>query len=504
MKSDAEAPDPAGGAESISKNAAFALAAQIVTAAFTAALTIFLTRQLGPEKFGVFSLALGIGSILLLPGDAGISTAAARYIAERRGNPSAVARVLKDASRLRLFTSGGVSVALLLLAGPIGDAYDTPGLAWALRGMALAIFGQNLMQLYGGTFTALGRLALSFRMIFTKSVIEVAASVALVLAGAGATGAAFGRAAGFLAGGLLGMVLIWRLLGRTSSADAGPEVGMRRLAKYASALVIIEGAFVLFEQIDVLIIGAMVGATAAGLFQAPLRLVTFLQYPAYALAAGVAPRVARDETSGSEVGPFAVSLRLIVLLQAAMLPPLVVWADPIVELVLGSEYADSADVLRALTPYVFLAGLGPLVSMAVNYLGEARRRLPIAVGALAVNAAIDVALIPEIGIIAGAIGTNVAYGIYVPAHLWICKRMIGLPLRPFLVSTARALAAGAVMAGVLALFGTQDVAIPLLLAGGVVGLAAYLAALLLLREVSVAELRTVAATVRDRLLRSRG
>ena len=494
--------------ESIARNTGFALATHAATAAFTAVVTIFLARYLGPEQFGVFALAVGIGAVLVLPGDAGISTAAARFIAERRGDNQAVARVLRDASRLRLVSSGTVCVALVLAAGALADAYDEPDLAWTLRGIALAVFGQNLMQLYGSGFTALGRVSLAFRTTLLKSALELAATLGLVLAGAAAAGAAFGRAAGFLAGGLLGMAMMWRLVGRPEAPRAAgevemSEVGLRRIAGYAGALLVIEGAFVLFEQIDVLLIGALLSATAAGLFQAPLRLVTFLHYPAYALAAGVAPRVARHEVQGSAVDPFVAALRGLVLFQAAIIAPLVVWADPIVELVLGPDYAESAEVLRALAPYVFLAGLGPLLSMAVNYLGEARRRLPIAIVAVVVNAAIDVVLIPEIGIVAGAIGTNVAYAIYVPAHLWICKSLIDLPLRPLLVSCGRALVAATVMAGVLALFGTKEVSVPALLIGGLLGLAVYVGVLLLTREMSPAELRTLWASGRARLLASR-
>ncbi len=493
--------------ESIARNTAFALATHAATAAFTAVVTIFLARYLGPEQFGVFALAVGIGAVLVLPGDAGISTAAARFIAERRGNDRAVARVLRDASRLRLVSSGTVCVALVLAAGALADVYDEPDLAWTLRGIALAIFGQNLMQLYGSGFTALGRVSLAFRTSLLKSALELAATLGLVLAGAGAAGAAFGRSAGFLAGGLLGMALMWRLVGRPRPAEGEGEelsdVGIRRIAGYAGALLVIEGAFVLFEQIDVLLIGALLSATAAGLFQAPLRLVTFLHYPAYALAAGVAPRVARHQVEGSSVGPFAGALRGLVLFQAALVAPLVIWADPLVELVLGPDYAKSAEVLRALAPYVFLAGLGPLVSMAVNYLGEARRRLPIAIVAVAVNAGIDVVLIPEIGIVAGAIGTNVAYAIYVPAHLWICRSLLDLPMRPLLVSFGKALVAAAAMAGVLALFGTRDVSLPELLAGGLIGLAVYVGVLLVLRELSGDEMRVLWASGRARLLASR-
>ena len=66
----------------------------------------------------------------------------------------------------------------------------------------------------------------------------------------------------------------------------------------------------------------------------------------------------------------------------------------------------------------------------MNYLGAARKRVPLAVVALAVNAIIDIILIPKIGIVAGAIGTDVAYAIWVPAHLLILRQLIGLPLGP--------------------------------------------------------------------------
>ena len=65
-----------------------------------------------------------------------------------------------------------------------------------------------------------------------------------------------------------------------------------------------------------------------------------------------------------------------------LIPPLVVWATPIVDLLLGPSYGESVDVLRALAPYVLLASLGPLLSLTVNYLGEARSRIPLAIGAI--------------------------------------------------------------------------------------------------------------------------
>lgn len=81
-----------------------------------------------------------------------------------------------------------------------------------------------------------------------------------------------------------------------------------------------------------------------------MRFVTFLHYPGFAVANGVAPRVASGQAGSSEVGTFGATLRYLVIFQAALIAPIVVWAEPIVDLLLGKGYEESADVLRALAP----------------------------------------------------------------------------------------------------------------------------------------------------------
>jgi O-antigen/teichoic acid export membrane protein len=169
------------------------------------------------------------------------------------------------------------------------------------------------------------------------------------------------------------------------------------------------------------------------------------------------------------------------------------------DILLGEEYGESVGVLRALAPFVFFTGLGALLSYAANYLGEARRRVPVAVGALVVNLVIDFTLIPVIGIEAGAIGTDVAYGLYVLGHLWICTRLIAIPLRPLAITFGRSMLAAAAMMATLFAFGTEDVSIALLPIGGVLAGLAYVVTLVAARETSVAELGSIARGLRSRL-----
>ncbi|MEA2330021.1 MAG: hypothetical protein QOH58_159 [Thermoleophilaceae bacterium] len=478
---------PEQGRDSIVRNAAFAVGVKLVGSAFTAVLTIFLVRYLGPAEYGVFALAMGVGGLVLIPSDLGISHSAARFIAELRGKPESVADVVADAVRLKLVVSGAFSLAMIATAGPIAAAYDTTELEWPLRILAIAVFGQSLMLLWGTVFEALGRLSVYLRVVAAESAIEAGASIVIVLFGTGAAGAMAGRAAAYAFAAGFGVVLVGRTLQRRIRPRRRGHGHARRIATYGSALVLVDGAFTLFAHIDVLLIGALLSISAVGLFEAAFKLAGFLGFIGIPVRSAVAPRLARDE-SGPNRDALERALRYLLLFQGVALAPMIVWAEPLTRMVLGNEYLGAANTLRAFAPYAMLAAISPLLAGAVNYLGAARRRVPIAIGAVLVNAAIDVALLKEIGIVAGAIGTDVAYFLYVSAHLWLLRQLIGMPLLPLLSPVLGSLVAAAGMALVLLPFGTEEVATPVILAVGALGSAVYFGVLVLIRQITRAEL----------------
>ena len=495
--------DPPQGPESITRNTLFALAVQLSGAAFTAALTLILVRALSTEGYGIFALALGVGGLATIPSDLGVSSSASRFIAEHRGDEGAIGVVLARAFRLKLVLAAAVSVALFAAAGPISSAYDEPDLLWPLRAIGIAVFGQSLMLLFSGAFIAQGLTSRNFRLVLSESAIEFGATVALVLLGTGATGAAFGRATGYSFGALLGIVMTLRLLRRARRARRSaqvPETG--QIVRYAGSLAVVDWVYTSLHYMDAIILGALLNPAAVGLFQAPFRLIALLNHPGAAVAAGVAPRLARGRREEPNVAAFTAGLRLLLLVQAALVALLLVWADPIVGLLFGSDFEDSGDVLRALAPYVFLSGLAQLVSLGANYLGMARRRIPIAVAALVVNLVLDFLLIPSIGVVGASIATSAGFAVYVPGHLWLCKSVMEMSLRPLAATLARVTLAAAVLAGILFSFGTSTLSAFEWLAGGALGTAAYVGVLLLTRELTRSDLSLAAAAVNRRLGRA--
>jgi O-antigen/teichoic acid export membrane protein len=470
-------PRPGG----IVRNTAFALATQVATSAFTAALTLFLVRALSPHDFGRFTLALALAGIVTLPADLGLSSSAARFIAERRSDREQSAALFAQALWAKAAVAGTVAILLFAFAGPIASGFGDHGLAWPLRGTAVALFGQSLLMLVLQTFVSLQRVSSNLVAVVGESAFETTAPIALVLAGTGATGAAFGRAIGYTAGIAIGLVLVARRLGPAALRPrALHHIG--EIGRYARSLAVVDWSFAAFEQIDQLLIGVLLTTRAVATFGAPLRLAVFLHYPGYAVANGVVPRLARTENSEPDARSFAHALRLLFVVQTAITVPLLVWAQPLTALLLGKGYGNADDVLRALAPYVFLSGLAPLVSLGANYLGEARRRPRIALATLGVNLLIDLLLLRRYGVVVAAVATDIAFFLYVPAHFVLCARTLRLDLRPLATGLVRSLLAGAAAAACLAALGTSHISVAHWIVGSIAAVAAFAAVLVVTGE----------------------
>lgn len=472
------------------RNTVLATLAQVVTAALAAILTLYLTRTLGPNAYGEFSLAMGVTGFLLAPADLGISASVGRFIAEHRRDRTAASSFLASAHGVKLLFSVLIAAVLFAVARPLADAYGDTHLIWPFRGAAVLLFAQSMFTLYSSAMISSGGLADNLRLYTVESLAETGTSIALVALGTGAGGAAFGRAAGYILGGAAGAAVAYRAFGAGSlRPGAVSRSRLRLIARYAGVMFVVNGIWTLLGQTSVLLLGAYVGTTQVGLFSAPNRLANVLHYPGLAVQNSVAPRLARGRNLKPDVESFMTALRYLVMLQTIIAAFTLVWADPVIRLLLGPKYAGSAAVLRTMTPYIFLQGIGPLVTVGVNYLGESRRRILIASASLVVQLILSVILIPEHGAVGAAGAAAAGYALYVPEHLLLCRDLLGISLRPLAVTLARSTLAACLAGGVLVLAGTTAHLSPLTWVWGSIGaLAVFVAALVATGELTRGEL----------------
>jgi O-antigen/teichoic acid export membrane protein len=178
---------------------------------------------------------------------------------------------------------------------------------------------------------------------------------------------------------------------------------------------------------------------------------------------------------------------------------MIVWATPIVTLLLGESYRSAADILQVLAVFSFASAPAALLSLSVTYLGAAHRRVGVVLVTLALGIALTYVLLVTIGLVGAAIADDAVAIVYVAANLQLCARLVGLELRPLAGTLVRTLCAATVMGAVLWTFGRDHLTVADWIIGGCAGVLAYLATLLLGGELTFGDVRAGAATIRGAL-----
>lgn len=409
--------------QGFAQNAGAAFGLQILSVGVTGALTLALIRLLGPVDFGRYAITLAIGGIVLMPIDAGLTGSTGRYVAQETKRARA-AQMLASGLILKLVTGLIAAVALVVAAPFIARAYGDGRLEWPIRLLAGIVFGQSLLGFVIGSFQAVRIGSRGLVVGALESIAEAAVALGLVLGGAGVVGALIGRAAAFVAAAFVGVILLDRRFRLRRRVSRPTRSTIRLVGGYGVTLAFVDAAWALFVQMDVLFIAAFLDSRHAGYFQAPVRVLALVSYPALAIATAIGPRIHID-SSATSLARFRGSLQLLLAFQLLCAVIVLTAGASIVQLVAGSSYSEAPLVTRVLAPWVLLSGIAPVASKALDYLGAGRERLPFAVAAAVANAVIDVALIPTIGIVGAAIGTDVGIAVFVGGTLLVCRRRFG-------------------------------------------------------------------------------
>jgi O-antigen/teichoic acid export membrane protein len=172
-------------------------------------------------------------------------------------------------------------------------------------------------------------------------------------------------------------------------------------------------------------------------------------YLGIALAAGLAPAVARESVPARRRRQVARAVCGLALGEAVLAAVVFARAGDIVRL-FGHGFASSAEILRLLTPYVFVAAFAPLASLLVTYLGSIRDRVVIGLTALGANVVLDLTLIPRYGLTGAAIAADLAALYYVCSHCWVVARTLELRSSMLVAVVAQAAMLGLLLAAGLA------------------------------------------------------
>lgn len=398
----------------IVRGGAWSLFISAAGAALSLGVHLLLARVLGKTEYGRYVFALAWMNVLVLVGKFELDTASVRFVGAYTGTEQWA--FLRGFLRRSTQIVGGVSVGLALASASIVLVLmDRIGRATALSFLAASVLlpVTAIAQLKASAMQGLKQVAraqapsmvvrpivfalgiLTLRYGFSRG---VTAPVAILLQ-LGATTVA--------------LVLTIRFLQAvlpTAVRQASEAFDTRYWIKTAAGLLVISGGqIILSTNSDVLVVGSLLGADAAGLYGAASQLAASVSFGVSAISFIALPVIADLYARQALVklqGLISHVARLGLILSVPVLLILVVGAKTVLR-AFGDSFADASGLLILLGFDQLVGAIfgiaGYLLVMTGNQVTAAR----VIIGCAVLNLALTLILTPALGIMGAGLATTI-------------------------------------------------------------------------------------------------
>jgi len=420
---------PTGRKQSIASGAIVAFLGQLssYTLAFTG--TLLVSRALGPQGRGQMAVAITAATSFFAVSHLSVDLSATYMFARRRLELGTISRVM---ATLALIVA---PIALLLQAGfflgardTVFEGVDPAAVLIAALTVPFAIHLVWLMVLF----------QLSERLL--RSQIASVIAAALQLAGVGIL-AVTGRltvvtALLLYAGNTVSAWLLHVIWGRRwlSLVPARDVSAIQRVVGYAIRLHPGYLFWFLLLRSDILLVNALLGTRQAGLYSIAVLVAEMILLLSAPIAVAVLPVQSLQDDAAAAALTFK-AVRFNVFLAALLAGGFAVAMPLVIPLVFGPSFAPAYGAMLALLPgVVAMAGYRPLYNWLLRE-GRAATSTAICASAFLVNIALNVVLLPWLGIVGAGVASSLAYaGLTIGFLVW-GLRVSGLTLRAALRPT---------------------------------------------------------------------
>ncbi len=383
-------------ARNIFGDTAVLAASAAATTAIRGIVALALVRYLGPSDYGALAAALALATLACYVVDLGTGYNVVRAISR---TPKEAPAHLGNA----LLATAIALVALTALLNGVVWSFEYPaGARMLMPLLGVGVLLQSARSPFHGALRALGRVG---RSAVSES------SGALILAAMCAAGVLLGRPLGYfgvmhlvtgLGGIAVAAVLAMQLVRPRPRPSALPAFVKAGLPFAASS-----AFFVIYGQIDTVMLANMRGAAEVGIYSAAYKLVALMNLVPAALSAAILPRAfSLGPTATDRLRTlFGTNARYLAAIALPVAATIGIFAKPIREILMGEAYAGTELLLQILAIQVVLRFLSYAPADALYALGRERSRVAIQGSAAAINIALNLLLIPRIGAAGAAVAT---------------------------------------------------------------------------------------------------
>lgn len=396
--------------------------------------TAIIGRVFGADVLGIFSFSTSLAIVLTLFAGIGFP----RYTTWR----VALYHRKRWMAQIGLFTSSAGLVVLVLsslvaLLGGLGAFWLLGDSSYMLAVVfALAIVPVfSLLQIVCGALAGLSlpiwaqfpefflrpTLFLIFLLVFAqvqRAGEPIAALLTLQLAA-------------FVGAALVAIVLAWYAVG--PRGRRGPRRRSLRLVaghmRPASVMMVSSAVLVLYQQIDIILLGVLADAALVGIYRPASQLAQLIAFATQTVTVPLMPLIARYYAEGN----YALLQRVLVLLsRLAVLGTLgvftgfVVVGKPLIAWIFGAEFVAGYNPLLILAGSYVISTMAGVVGIFMNMTGHARYVAMVSVVSLLLNVAMLMVAIPLAGLEGAAMAMAISRVSWSVALLVIATRVTGV------------------------------------------------------------------------------
>jgi O-antigen/teichoic acid export membrane protein len=395
-------------------------AASILSKVIAVALLPLYTRYLTKTDYGfaeVLFAAVVFASIVVR---FGLLEAILRFYYREGENPDAV--VASTFAGLFWLSTAGALLALPL-AGPLSELLlEKP----APELMRIAIGGLWVLTMWEFMLT-LFRLEERARAFFATTILNVLAAIALtvvlvVVLEEGARGLLLGS---YATGGAFVLVLIamqWRRL----SLRFDPAL-LRRLFRFGLPTMPAEVSLYALNFADRLIILRSLGAAEAGLYSLGVKFAQAVNVLVRGFQLAWPPLAYSIREDGEARRVYATVVTLFVAGCAWAVAGMWLFSRWIVRALAAPKFFDSFEVIGLISVAVTLYALYLVLVVILGRTGRTELNLPAAVGGLVVNVALNLALVPPLGIVGAGLALVASYLVVLGLMYGFTQRLFPVP-----------------------------------------------------------------------------
>ncbi len=273
---------------------------------------------------------------------------------------------------------------------------------------------------------------------------------------------------------------------------------IKKLLMFALPIFIGSISFIIFENVDTLIIGALRTNDEVGFYQAAQPIARILWYIPSALSTVLFPMISeiwakREQKILEEGTRFLLKFSLIILMPLVLVT--IAFPEIIIRLVFSEAYLPAATALQILVFGALAYMLFVIVSVFLTGIGKPKTVMYVALVMAAINVVTNIALVRWIGINGSAIAHVLTYGFGSTTLLLVLKRFVKFKV-PW-SSMLKSIIGGCIILVLIYWFKQVLILSPLIemLIIGVLGAFAYVAWILLTHTIDMLDLKLISQLI---------